>query len=56
MGEKFLLWLIMILGVGGFVLVSLESCNDSEARRIHAQVALTHARTHARKRLRQHSL
>ncbi|MHC4635845.1 MAG: hypothetical protein ACYSYU_11685 [Planctomycetota bacterium] len=44
MGEKFLLWLIMILGVGGFVLVSLESCNDSEARRIHAQVALTHAR------------
>jgi hypothetical protein len=47
MGEKFLLWLIMILGVGGFVLVSLESCNDSEAKRIHAQVALTHARSQA---------
>jgi hypothetical protein len=45
--EKFLLWLIMTVGVGGFVLVSLESCNDSEARRIHAQVALTHARSQA---------
>jgi hypothetical protein len=47
MGEKFLLWLIMILGVGGAVMVTLESCNDSEARRIHAQVALTHARSQA---------
>jgi hypothetical protein len=47
MGEKFLLWLIAVLGVGGAVMVTLESCNDSEARRIHAQVALTHARSQA---------
>jgi hypothetical protein len=47
MGEKFLLYLVVFLGLGGAILVSLESCNDSEARRIHAQVALTHARSQA---------
>lgn len=48
MGEKFLFWLVMILGVGGFFLVSLESCNDSQAKRLYAEAALTGAKSAAR--------
>jgi hypothetical protein len=51
MGEKFLFWLVMILGVGGFVLVSLESCNDSQAKRLYAEAALTGAKSAARQDL-----
>jgi hypothetical protein len=45
MGEKFLLWLIAVLGVGGAVMVTLESCNDSQTKRLYAEAALTGAKS-----------